>query len=185
MTRKQALHRALQVLDDEEVRAKINEIIDDMPFTGWSERTIFDTIDQFIIDNGRVPSGTDFKKKGLPPHPVIKLRFGINLKEFLTKYYPSPKRLNNFSLYYTKEKEEWKEIFIESYNANKPRTADDYNKTKPKETPTWVTIAKMFGTESWLEWITICNLERYTKHRYKLYHKVDFIITSHSDIPKI
>ena len=63
MTRKQALIQALQILEDKEAKNKIKEILDEMPFIHWSEKTIFDTIDQFIIDNKRIPNSRDFKYK--------------------------------------------------------------------------------------------------------------------------
>ncbi|MCL2170173.1 MAG: hypothetical protein FWB74_09150 [Defluviitaleaceae bacterium] len=115
MTRKQALHKALEALTDETAKAKITEILDDMPFTGWSENTIFDTIDQFILDHGRTPTMTDFKKKGLPPHTVIKLRFGITLREFLDKHYPSQKtKQKSKAPYITKPKQPPKPLKIQS-----------------------------------------------------------------------
>jgi hypothetical protein len=165
MTRKQALYAAIQVLEDKEVIEKLNEIIGDMPLTGWSERTIFDTIDQFIIDNGRAPTATDFKKKGLPPHPVIKLRFGINLKEFLNKYYPR-KRLCSSTPYSHKTKEQWLEHFLIDYEKQKPRSAEEYNKHREEQTPTWATIARMYNISTWLEWIKFCDVKRYTLYTY-------------------
>jgi hypothetical protein len=184
MTRKQALYRALQVLEDEEAKEKIKEIISDMPFTGWSERTIFDTIDQFIIDNKRVPTATDFKKKGLPPHPVIKLRFGIELKEFLSKYYPV-ERLCDSKDYYHKTKEQWQEIFISEYKKLKPHSAEEYNEHREKKTPTWATIAKMFNITKWIEWIDFCGVEIYHTYTYRTYRKKDstvLIVESNVDL---
>jgi len=160
MTRKQALYRALQVLEEPEAISKINEIFDDMPFTGWSENTIFDTIDQFILDNGRVPIATDFRKKGLPPHPVIKLRFGITLREFLDKYYPVEKLCKSKD-YYNKTKEEWQAIFIKTYLEHKPHSAEKYNAVKPKDIPGWATTAKMFDIKTWVNWMKFCKLEQY------------------------
>ena len=181
MTRKQALRKALEALTDKETKEKIIEILDEMPFTGWSERTIFDTIDQFVIDNGRVPTATDFKKKGLPPHPVIKLRFGIDLREFLDKYYPLHK-LCDSKVYYTKPKEEWQEIFISDYIQNKPVSAEEFNKVRQPDTPSWATVAGMFGIGKWLDWLDFCGLERYSKTYCHPHHTVKFNITKHHDI---
>jgi len=150
MTRKQALHKALDVLTDSEAISKINEIIDELPLTGWSERTIFDTIDQFVFNHGRNPTATDFIPKCMPPHPVIKLRFGITLGEFLAKYYPQPK----INL------EEQKAAFVAEYKRIQPRGACDFNKRRADGIPTWVTFAKMFEITRWLEWIDFCELER-------------------------
>jgi hypothetical protein len=144
LTRKQALCKALEYIADEDTRQKIQEIMGDMPFTGWSERTIFDTIDQFILDNGRPPTTTDFKKKGLPPHTVITLRFGINLKEFLDKFYPA--------------QEFWKTDFIEQYHFIKPSSAEQYNKQRRGGTPSWPTVAGLFGITKWLEWLKFCEI---------------------------
>jgi len=166
VTRKQALHKALETLTDETARVKIKEILDDMPFTGWSERTIFDTIDQFVIDNGRVPYSSDFKKKGLPPHTVIKLRFGIGLKEFLQKYY-MPDRLCTSRIYFSKTKEEWMEIFIENYIRNRPRSAEEHNKMRSADTPSWQTISIMFGIDKWLDWLEHCGLEKCYHNGYR------------------
>jgi len=150
MTRKQALYKVLDAVDDKAIRAKIIEILDDMPLTNWSEQSIFDTIDQFAIDNNRLPHVSDFKKKGLPPHTVIKLRFGMNLKEFLEKYYTS-KKLCSSRLYHQKTKDEWKDIFIRDYIKNKPRSAEGHNKARTKGTPSWQTISVMFGiTSGWI-----------------------------------
>ena len=160
MTRKQALHKALEVIRDKETIDKISEILDELPFTGWSERTIFDTVDQFIIDNGRIPTATDFKKKGLPSHPVIKLRFGMNLKEFLGKYYPS-NSLCSSKIYSNRTREQWKELFIEEYHSNKPTTAEEYNSTRKAGTPSWATVAKMFDITKWLDWLMFCDIVPY------------------------
>ena len=181
MTRKQALHKALQAVTDKEVIAKINEIIGDMPFTGWSEQTIFDTIDQFIIDNGRMPAATDFRKKGLPPHPVIKLRFGMNLKEFLLKYYPT-ERLCGSRVYFNKSKEDWRDLFIADYTKKKPHSAEEYNSVREAQLPTWGTLAKMFYVDKWLDWLAFCGVEKYYADGYKQKKRVKLVVSSHTDL---
>ncbi|MCL2218103.1 MAG: hypothetical protein FWB91_13950 [Defluviitaleaceae bacterium] len=156
MTRKQALHKAFEALTDEAAKKKIAEILADMPFTGWSESTIFDTINQFIIDHGRPPTTTDFKKKGLPPHTVIKLRFNMTLREFLNKHYPDPK-LCSSKIYFAKTKEHWQNIFLNDYRNNSPSSAAEHDANRTKNTPTWQTIAKMFGITKWTDWLNFCK----------------------------
>lgn len=164
MTRKQALHKALESINDNEVRSKIEEILEDMPFTGWSERTIFDTIDQFILDNKRIPTTTDFKFRRLPPHTVIKLRFGVTLKEFLLKYYPIEK-LNKSAIYYDRPREHWQIDFIKQYHNIKPYGAEQYNDARNINTPSWATVAKMFDITKWLNWLAYCEVIPYTNKR--------------------
>ena len=84
MTRKQALELAVQALaENEEAVQVLHTMIDELPLNRWTEDSIFDAVEQFILDHGRVPTTTDFKKRGLPPHTVIKRRFGMTLQGWL------------------------------------------------------------------------------------------------------
>ena len=95
MTRKQALQKAISALSTmdgyDETIALLQDIYDELPLIHWSDKSIHDTVKQFIIDNGRMPTATDFKRKGMPPHPVIKQKYKITLGEWLEKFYPTPK----------------------------------------------------------------------------------------------
>jgi hypothetical protein len=203
MTRKQALHKALEALEtlsaptpataapdpatanpdpiDTQAAAEIlRGMIADLPLTGWTEKTIFDTIDQFIIDHGRIPTVTDFKKKGLPPHPVIKLRFNMTLREFLDKHYPDQK-LCSSKIYFPETKEHWRDLFLTDYYANKPCSAEEHNANRTSGTPSWQTIAKMFEIIKWLDWLSFCEITPYVKKREPVRGSVpptQFYITS-------
>ena len=86
MTRKQALELAAKALAaNEEAIQVLHTMIDELPLNRWTEAAIRDSVEQFILDHGRVPTATDFKKRGLPPHTVIKKRFGITLQEWLNR----------------------------------------------------------------------------------------------------
>jgi hypothetical protein len=93
MTRKQASNQAIHELSkqdgQEEVIEKLQSICNELPLCNWTEAAIKDSVEQFYVENGRYPNVTDFKKKGMPPHPSVKRRFGINLKDRLQKNYPS------------------------------------------------------------------------------------------------
>ena len=158
MTRKQALCKALEVINDRETEEVLRGIIAQLPLISWTEDTIFDSIEQFIADNGRVPMATDFKRRGLPPHPVIKLRFGITLREFLEKNYPT-KHKRQFSPYNNKDREEWKADFIENYKKIKPKSMNEYNLRRPKSSPTWITVARMFECSRWLDLLALCDIQ--------------------------
>ena len=90
MTRKQALSAAIETLNaagQTEAAEILHKLSGELPFFSWSEDAIFDAVEQFILDHGRVPTTTDFKKRGLPPHTVIKRRFGVTLQEWLDQNY--------------------------------------------------------------------------------------------------
>ena len=82
MTRKQALELAAKALaDNEEAVQVLHTMIAELPLNRWTEDAIRDSVEQFILDNGRPPMRTNFKKKCLPPHSVVKRRFGVTLQE--------------------------------------------------------------------------------------------------------
>lgn len=93
-TRKQALQRAIEHLSRfpeyaEEVRL-LEEICDELPLIHWSDRSIRDTVEQFILDNGRPPTASDFKKAGMPPHTVIQSKYKMPLSRWLDETIPHP-----------------------------------------------------------------------------------------------
>jgi len=156
MTRKTALLKAISYIgqmeeteETEAVHTKLKEIFEDLPLTRWSEGTIFDTLEQWAEDNGRNPMVGDLRSKGLPPHPVIKLRFGVNAKEFLNKHFPQAEI----------PKEYWKDFFIGEYERQGRPVAEKYNRHRKNGTPSWATIAKLFDIGRWNDWLDFCGLE--------------------------
>lgn len=170
MTRKQALYKSIELLsrdpENAEIIEKLQECIYELPFAKWTEKAIFDACNQFIEENNRVPNARDFDSTGLPSHPVIKNRFGLTIKEFREKYY-----LDGIvyykSPYWRKTNKEWIEIFIEEYNRVKPTSAIQYNNLKDKDNPTWSTICKMAGVNSWVELKRTLNLNTYKHPRFE------------------
>ena len=57
----------------------VRKLSGELPFYSRSEDAIRDAAEQFILDHSRVPTATDFKKRGLPPHTVIMKRFIIKI----------------------------------------------------------------------------------------------------------
>lgn len=159
MTRKMALQQAIQALSKDKEYSKVVELLQDicneLPLIHWSDKSIRDTIEQFIIDNGRVPTATDFKRKGMPPHPVIKQKYKINLSQWLNENYPT-KRLTNEEITkkYTKD-------FIDEFNRIQPKYSNEYNQNKNKELPTWNTVAKWNDVTSWRALLKKLDLKIY------------------------
>lgn len=96
MTRNQALLSVFSMFEGKnshiEEIAKLKEIARVMPFTEWDDATIKDAVENFMAENGRVPTVADFKKEnGLPSNSVIKQHYKMNLREWLDK---------NFYTYY-------------------------------------------------------------------------------------
>ncbi len=166
MTRKQALEKSIEILinieefsDKEETIEKLKEIISSLPMTGWDDKTIRDSVDQYILDNQRIPTASDFKKKGLPPHPVIKNRYGITLSEWLDINYPRQKYNNE---------EKIKEVtaeFIIAYNNIKPTSAKDFDRRRPKGVKSWATVAKYNGCCNWSDLLQKLSLKPYSSRR--------------------
>ena len=159
MTRKQALQRAITELAKspeyaEDIRI-LQEISDELPLIHWSDSSIRDTVEQFILDNGRVPTASDFKKKGMPPHPVIKQKYKITLGEWLEKHYPVRKPT------YEELKEKYTQMFIEDYYRIKPKSQEEFNRGKRPETRGWQTVANYHHTKSWRNLLKKLDLPLY------------------------
>lgn len=160
MTRKQALQNAIALLSEspessEEVRI-LQEISDELPLIHWSDSSIRDTVDQFILENNRVPTVSDFRKKGMPPHPVIKQKYGITLREWLEQNYPVKKRPTH-----DERKEKYTKDFLEDYYRIKPRSQQDFNRNRCPDTKAWQTIAYYHNTSTWRNLLKALNLPLY------------------------
>lgn len=193
MTRKQALMRVCKILNTyeqteeiAEIRVKVQEIIKELPFTAWSESTIFDTIDQWIIENDKIPSTRDLTKKGLPPVPVIKNRFKMLAREFLDTYYPKVEPLCKSERYGYRTKEDWLIDFKKQFESIKPQSASEYNKHRSQGSPTWFTIASICGLSKWNDLLRYCNLHRAEKDHQtsRKASRMDFTINRDVDIDK-
>ncbi|MBE6678793.1 MAG: hypothetical protein E7597_08380 [Ruminococcaceae bacterium] len=177
MTRKQALQRAITLLSEspeyaEDVRI-LQEISDELPINRWSDSSIRDAVEQFILDNGRVPTASDFKKRGMPPHTVIKQKYKTTLKEWLQTHYPVHKPT------YEERKEKYTQMFIEEYNRIKPKSQEAFNRDKSPEIKGWQTVANYYRIKSWRKLLEILELPSYSdtfQNRVPQKFKVNFFL---------
>ena len=177
MTRKQALNSAIKALstnkDYEETVALLQEIYDELPLNHWSEKSIHDTVKQFIIDNEKVPTATDFKRKDMPSHTIIKQKYNITLKQWLNTYYPTEK------INYDMLKEKYTNDFVNEYQKIKPKSQYEFNKNKSQQTKVWQTIASYNNVKSWKDLLKKLHLPLYTEKntnniKVNVYHDYDF-----------
>lgn len=159
MTRKEAINRVLMRLSEipecEEEMRILAEIRDELPLVHWSDASIRDTVEQFVLDYGRPSTVTDFKKAGMPPHPVFKQKYKMTLAEWLEGNYPTPKR-NLDEL-----KEKYTEDFVEDYYRTRPRSQEVFNKNRSCGTKGWQTLAGYYGVKSWRKLLKELELPLY------------------------
>ena len=159
MTRKQALAVAIEALSktgrNEEAIAVLHKISNELPLNRWTEDAIRDSVEQFTLDNGRPPTRTDFRSKYLPPHSVIRRRFGVTLQEWLDQNYPTKKTpLDELHAKAT-------ENFIKEYLRIQPVSAEDYNARRNHPSHGWFAIAKYNHTRRWRILLEKLNLPIY------------------------
>ena len=159
MTRKQALSLAMQALSEigerEEAVAVLRTMAEELPLVHWSDTAIRDSVEQFILDHGRVPTVSDFKKCGLPPHTVIKNRYGVTLQCWLEKNYPSNKPPME------EERKRLTKAFVDDYQRIRPQSAEEFNAKRTPGSPCWYTVAVHNHTKRWRELLKILNLPVY------------------------
>ena len=105
-------------------RSSCSRVSLELPPNRWTEAAIRDSVEQFILDNGR------------PPHSVIKRRFGVTLQEWLDQNYPIEKTpLDELHAQATQE-------FIKEYLRIQPVSAEDYNARRAHPSRGWYAIAR-------------------------------------------
>ena len=95
-------------------------------------------------------------------------------------------KLCNSQFYYRKTKEAWREDFIEQYHKNKPTSAALYNKKRAAGSPSWVSVAGMFGITKWTDWLHFCDIVPYIAgdgSRYGTNRGMELRLTREFNIP--
>ena len=179
MTRKTAVHKAIEQLKgiegNEEIIEKLEDLADELPITHWTDKSIRDRVEQFAEENGRNPTVSDFRKKGMPPHPVIKQKYKITLAEWLEENYPTYRPT-------TQElKHQYIEEFIKEYDRIKPRSADDYEAKRSRNVKCWQTVRARCGLTSWRSLLSYLGLPSYSNVPRE-YKPIEFDVTVTTDL---
>lgn len=162
MTRKEALSLAMQTLSGEKQHTEAVEVLrtmrEELPLNRWSDTAIRDAIEQFVQDHGRLPSALDFKKdRTLPPHTVIKNKYGENLSEWLLRKYPGLVVLKREARAAATER------FVQEYHRLRPKSAAEYDKGRDPDQCCWYTIARYNETNTWRALLAKLELPVYSK----------------------
>jgi len=166
LTRREALQKAISILSaqridySEEVQL-LSDILEELPLKHWTDKSIHDSVQDFIKRSNRLPNVSDFGRFPFPPHTVISNLYGITVKSWLEIYYPTYKPTQE------ERKITYTEAFKTEYLKIKPTSARDYNKRRNKECVSWNTISSYYGNATWLELIAILDLPLPLKHSAK------------------
>lgn len=164
MTRKQAVSQAIAILEKEdknqEICQKLQEIMLELPMTHWSDKTIFDAFDQYILEHNCLPSMSEISRNPkIPTHPTIKNRFGLTLQEFYKKYYNQYIRKSPSRVYHYHNTSYWIENFREQYTKNNYPSQKEYDSLRDKNTPCAKHIIKISGYKNWNELLYNCGFK--------------------------
>lgn len=166
MTRKQALSVAIDhirlsdIPNKEEVITALELCASELPMTHWSQASIMDACQQFLIDNNaQTLTVTDFEKHAcLPTHTAIQRTYHMSAAQFRDRFFPPP-----LPTHKGRSAEEWTRLFIRSYRRLKPSSGDAYNVRRDPKTPTWNTIAKWNNLSTWGDLLTFCKLRTHSR----------------------
>lgn len=165
MTRKQALHTAITVLSrhkkyEEEVKV-LNQFLEELPLIHWSDASIRDTVEQFQLDHGRTPTVSDFRRKGMPPHTVIKQKYKITLQQWLDENYPTRKPT------WEELRERYNAAFADEYERLHPKSQEDFNRRRQKGVKGWSTVAKYNDVKTWRQLLAALKLPVYDRQGHR------------------
>ena len=161
ITRKQAILRAIEVLsenkENQEFCNVLEDLLEELPLSHWTEHSILDAIDQFLYENDSLPAAVDFLKvEYLPSRCTIKNKLGLNMEEFYQKYYNNF-YYNNNSIYNYKDIDYWTNMFKEQYIKHGKPGLSYFDKLRDDGTPCVQTYCKIIGVSTWNELLTHCN----------------------------
>ena len=94
ISRKAAILKAISILSREKGKEseveKLEQIALNKPIVQWKDWVIRDCIDNFIIENGRLPVATDFSnpENKLPSHSIFKYYYGKTFRVWMDENYP-------------------------------------------------------------------------------------------------
>lgn len=164
MTRKQAISQAISILEKDEsnheICEKLQEILEELPLTHWSDKTIFDAFDQYILEHNCLPSRTEIKLNSkIPTHPTIKNRFGLTLEEFYQKYYCDYINKNPSRIYHYQSVDYWLDNFKKQYIKNNYPPQKQYDALREDNTPSSRHIIKIAGYKNWNELLYYCGFK--------------------------
>ena len=158
MTRKQAISKAIEALKlqgENEAAQVLEQIHEDFPIMHWSDAVIRDTVDQFVVDHGRLPNAVDFKRPGMPPYRVFMTHYGMAPSDWLQATYPEhfPTKKQQMDIY--------TQAFIEDYLRIKPRSADEFNAKRSDKSRGWRSVARYHHLGTWRNLIRHLDLPTY------------------------
>ena len=90
MTRKEAVSAAISALQGNFAAVeKLREIEEDMPFVCWTEKGVCDCVEQFMEEQGRLPTLTDCGRRApMPSHATILYVCKMHASAWLHKKFP-------------------------------------------------------------------------------------------------
>ena len=129
----------------------------------WTDITIKQAFDEFIKENGRLPTKREMydKHKGKFPRPLsAKLTLGVTLAQYIKENYSFYQKTNSTKMYGNKPDEYWIQDFKKQYIENGCPTEKMYNKLRKPQTPNSQTLAKIIGVETWGEVLDYCKVRK-------------------------
>lgn len=156
MTRKQAIEKIVIAYRTQNVSIITQEVIDklvemshELPMSKWTKTSVFDTIDQYLIDNKfKSISTADFDRSdnALPSHVVIKKIFHMSMPEFLQTYYKDVHRGRfSRSKFRFIDKKTLLSQFIKEVKTKNINSLVDYDKRKNPDSPSFFVLKKWAG----------------------------------------
>ena len=170
MTRKEAVTMAIDLVkstndysekERTELMSALENIKRTLPLVHWTEASIFDAIDQHLLEHGKLPNLSDFTyENNLPTKTVIRRVFGLKISDFLSRYYKS-ERLEKVKekKKYSEDNKELLEEFELQYRTLQCTSCKDYDRRRKNDTPCSRTLLRRLNMKTWNELLTRCGIK--------------------------
>ena len=177
ITRKQALLHAIEIIknnsttDDNskelEMINVLEEMIKELPFSYWTQASIVDAFNQYILEHGCLPLMTEIDNhKQLPKHSTIKQNFKMTTRCFFELYYADYVGTYKTKIYGYKDREYWINCFKEQYIKLGCPGKVRYDKLRDEGIPCANQMLKLTKIGTWNELLDYCGFEIIGENRY-------------------
>lgn len=129
------------------------------PSSYWTDEVIRQAIDNFILEQGRIPNTKDLGRSGLPAQRIFPIRYGMSAGEWLKAVYgPSAPSWEDRKKIYTK-------IFIDEYRRLQASSGEDYDERRGPGVIRWRALLRYYPVKNWCDLLDILELPKYYRQK--------------------
>ncbi len=127
----------------------------------WDKQSIIEALMAYKEEHGVAPTVTNLAERGMPKNLTIQTHFNMKASLLLKRLFPEQRARRKQNPWGLENREEWLACFREQFDKHKANgmTSRKYDVLRDPSTPSWGTIARYCGIDTWTELLTAAGVE--------------------------